>query len=103
VPVVPSQQILRLRKEMAQLLGFKSYAEMSLASKMAPSAQAVEELVSGGQRYFFKFFIICPSPRVEDQAAQHPRDRLVSTVCRSRVLNTRQDSPLSIPIFCAKR
>ncbi|MBD2772643.1 M3 family metallopeptidase [Iningainema tapete] len=36
---------LELRQELAQLLGFKTYAQMSLASKMAPSVEAVESLL----------------------------------------------------------
>ncbi len=35
---------LALRKEKARLLGYKSYAELSLAQKMAPSVAAVEEM-----------------------------------------------------------
>ncbi len=35
------EQILRLRHEAAQLLGFENYAERSLARKMAPSTEAV--------------------------------------------------------------
>lgn len=35
------EEILALRQEMAQLLGFENYAELSLASKMAPSVDAV--------------------------------------------------------------
>ncbi|MDY7022647.1 MAG: M3 family metallopeptidase, partial [Cyanobacteriota bacterium] len=38
------ERILELRKEKAGLLGFGSYAELSLASKMAPSVEAVEAL-----------------------------------------------------------
>src|SRR5262249_33718148 len=38
-------QILRLRREQAQLLGFESYAALSLASKMAPDVPAVERLL----------------------------------------------------------
>ncbi len=38
-------RILELRQELADLLGFKSYAELSLASKMAPSVEAVEALL----------------------------------------------------------
>jgi oligopeptidase A len=37
--------ILRLRREEAQLLGFGSYARLSLASKMAPSVEAVETML----------------------------------------------------------
>lgn len=37
-------EILKIKAEMAQLLGYKNYAELSLASKMAPSVQAVTEL-----------------------------------------------------------
>lgn len=39
------ERILTLRKEMAGILGFGSYAELSLASKMAPSVDAVEHLL----------------------------------------------------------
>lgn len=35
---------LALRKEKANLLGYKTYAELSLAQKMAPSVAAVEEM-----------------------------------------------------------
>lgn len=38
-------RILTLRKEMSGILGFDSYAELSLASKMAPSVEAVENLL----------------------------------------------------------
>jgi oligopeptidase A len=38
-------RILTLRKEMSGILGFGSYAELSLASKMAPSVDAVENLL----------------------------------------------------------
>jgi len=38
------EKILQLRREKAHLLGFNSYAELSLASKMAPSVDAVEAL-----------------------------------------------------------
>jgi oligopeptidase A len=37
-------EILTLRQEMAKLLGFDNYAELSLASKMAPSVASVTEL-----------------------------------------------------------
>ncbi len=39
------RRILRLRREEAALLGFKSFAELSLASKMAPSVDAVEKML----------------------------------------------------------
>ncbi|MBE9167629.1 M3 family metallopeptidase [Pleurocapsales cyanobacterium LEGE 06147] len=38
------ERILELRKEKAQILGFNTYAELSLAKKMAPSVSAVEKL-----------------------------------------------------------
>jgi oligopeptidase A len=37
-------EILNLKQEMAKMLGYPNYAEMSLASKMAPSIQSVTEL-----------------------------------------------------------
>jgi oligopeptidase A len=37
-------ETLQLKQEMAHMLGFNNYAELSLASKMAPSVQAVSEL-----------------------------------------------------------
>jgi oligopeptidase A len=39
------ERILELRKEKAMLLGFNSYAELSLAKKMAPNVEAVEALL----------------------------------------------------------
>ncbi len=39
------EQILALRQEQSQLLGFETYAEVSLASKMAPSVADVETLL----------------------------------------------------------
>ena len=39
------EQILDLRQQQAELLGFENYAELSLARKMAPSVLAVEELM----------------------------------------------------------
>ena len=39
------ERILQLRREEAQLLGFETYAEVSLASKMAPSVTEVEALL----------------------------------------------------------
>jgi oligopeptidase A len=38
-------RILELRQELADLLGFGSYAELSLASKMAPNVESVEALL----------------------------------------------------------
>lgn len=38
-------EILALRSEMAQLLGFANYAELSLASKMAPNVATVREFL----------------------------------------------------------
>lgn len=37
-------RILKLKREKAELLGFQTYAEVSLAEKMAPSITAVEEM-----------------------------------------------------------
>jgi len=42
VPII--QEILKLRKEMSGILGFNNYAEMSLASKMAPDVASVTDL-----------------------------------------------------------
>lgn len=39
------ERILELRQEQANLLGYGSYAEVSLAAKMAPSVAAVEQLL----------------------------------------------------------
>ncbi len=38
-------EILALKREMASLLGFKNYAELSLATKCAPSVAAVGEMI----------------------------------------------------------
>ncbi|MEX0701216.1 MAG: M3 family metallopeptidase [Planctomycetales bacterium] len=42
-PIIP--RILALRQEKAKLLGYATYAEVSLAAKMAPSVQAVDEML----------------------------------------------------------
>ncbi|CAB1218436.1 Oligopeptidase A [Acinetobacter bouvetii] len=39
------EEILSLRHEMAQLLGFNNYAELSLASKMAPNVETVDQFL----------------------------------------------------------
>ncbi|KAF0685911.1 Aste57867_22264 [Aphanomyces stellatus] len=39
------QEILQLRQEQARLLGFRSFAELSMATKMAPSVAAVDEML----------------------------------------------------------
>lgn len=39
------ERILALRQELAQLLGYDNYAQVSLARKMAPSVEAVEKLL----------------------------------------------------------
>ncbi|MCU0525067.1 MAG: M3 family metallopeptidase [Elainella sp. Prado103] len=39
------ERILELRQEQAKLLGYNSYAEVSLAAKMAPSVESVEQLL----------------------------------------------------------
>jgi len=39
------QRTLELRREMAQILGYDTYAELSIARKMAPSVEAVEQLM----------------------------------------------------------
>ncbi len=39
-------KILNLRQELAQLLGFKTFAALSLAKKMAPSSDAVNKLLN---------------------------------------------------------
>ncbi|MBH8564943.1 M3 family metallopeptidase, partial [Nostoc sp. CENA67] len=39
------ERILELRQELADLLGFKNFAQLSLASKMAPNVEAVEALL----------------------------------------------------------
>ena len=47
-----TDRILALRQEKAALLGFSSYAELSLASKMAPDVAAVEALLEELRPYF---------------------------------------------------
>ncbi|RHZ13032.1 hypothetical protein DYB37_010041 [Aphanomyces astaci] len=44
IPVI--EEILALRHEEAQLLGYHTYAELSLALKMAPSVLAVEKMIN---------------------------------------------------------
>lgn len=47
------ERILQLRQEKAQLLGFSNFAELSLASKMAPNVEAVEALIEELRRASF--------------------------------------------------
>ncbi|BAZ07149.1 M3 family metallopeptidase [Calothrix sp. NIES-3974] len=44
---------LELRQELAELLGYKNYAEVSLASKMAANTQAVEQLLEELRQYSY--------------------------------------------------
>jgi oligopeptidase A len=39
------ERILALRQEMSRLLGYPTYAELSIARKMAPSVEAIEQLM----------------------------------------------------------
>lgn len=39
------ERILELRQEMARILGYNTYAELSIARKMAPSVEAIEKLM----------------------------------------------------------
>ena len=47
------ERILQLRQEKAMLLGFNTFAELSLASKMAPNVEAVEGLLEELRRASF--------------------------------------------------
>ncbi|KAF0685910.1 Aste57867_22263 [Aphanomyces stellatus] len=51
VPVI--HDILRLRHDQARMLGFDSYAELSLTTKMAPSVAAVEAIIDSLQAKCF--------------------------------------------------
>tara|TARA_B100001093_G_C26850521_1_gene1024898 strand:+ start:441 stop:2735 length:2295 start_codon:yes stop_codon:yes gene_type:complete len=44
IPVI--KEILKLKKELAELLGFKSYAELSLSKKMATDINQIEDLLN---------------------------------------------------------
>ncbi len=44
VPII--EQILKLKKELANLLGFDNYAELSLSKKMASSVEQIEDLLT---------------------------------------------------------
>ena len=44
IPVI--EEILRLKKEKATILGFKNYAELSLSMKMASSVKQIEDLLN---------------------------------------------------------
>jgi oligopeptidase A len=48
------ERILELRQEKSKLLGFDSYAQLSLASKMAPSVEAVETLLEELRRVSYE-------------------------------------------------
>ncbi|OQR88184.1 oligopeptidase A [Achlya hypogyna] len=63
-------ETLRLRQEKAQLLGFSTFAELSLAKKMAPSVEAVEKMTD---ELHAKCFSIAQSEleQLSAYAAQH--------------------------------
>ncbi|RHY15263.1 hypothetical protein DYB26_015467 [Aphanomyces astaci] len=46
------QQMIQLRRDRAQLLGFESYAALGLEDKMAPSVSAVQDLIDGMRNKF---------------------------------------------------
>jgi oligopeptidase A len=48
------EQILELRREKAQLLGYNTYAEISLARKMAPDVETVEKLLEELRQVSYK-------------------------------------------------
>lgn len=48
-------KILQLRQEKAKLLGFETYAELSLASKMAPDVKSVEHLLEELRQVSYNF------------------------------------------------
>lgn len=64
-------EILRLRAEMASLLGYASYAELLLSEKCAPSVAAVEKMIDGLDRA-----TVAPAAKEETELARFARDRL---------------------------
>lgn len=64
-------EILRLRAESAALLGYASYAELSLASKCAPSVAAVGKMVDDLDRATVE-----PAAKEEAELARFARERL---------------------------
>jgi len=64
-------EILRLRAEMAALLGYASYAELSLSSKCAPSVAAVGRMVDDLDRA-----TVAPAAKEESELVQFARERL---------------------------
>jgi oligopeptidase A len=58
------EQILTLRREMSQILGFSSFAELSLSNRMAPNVAAVENLLESLRKVSF------PAAKKERQELQ---------------------------------
>ena len=56
VPVI--RRVLQIKKEMSAMLGYKCFAEKSLASKMAPSVESVIELSEVGKLFCY---FLCPA------------------------------------------
>ncbi|MAJ59576.1 MAG: peptidase M3 [bacterium TMED88] len=66
-------RILILRREMAELLGYANYAELSLASKMAPDSDAVKALL---EKLRLASFSAAQDDLEEIQRFAHARDQL---------------------------
>ena len=64
-------EILRLRAEMAALLGYASFAELSLSEKCAPSVAAVEKMIDGLDRA-----TVAPAAKEEEELVRFARERL---------------------------
>ncbi len=64
-------EILRLRAEMAALLGYASYAEFSLSEKCAPSVAAVEKMIDDLDRA-----TVAPAAKEEEELNYFARERL---------------------------
>ena len=64
-------EILRLRAEMAALLGYANYAELSLSEKCAPSVAAVEKMIDDLDRA-----TVAPAAKEEEELRNFARERL---------------------------
>ena len=64
-------EILRLRAEMAALLGYASFAELSLSEKCAPSVAAVEKMIDDLDRA-----TVAPAAKEEVELNNFARERL---------------------------
>ena len=79
-------EILKLRAELAKLLGFKNFAELSLATKCAPSTAAVFAMIDELDKATVKIAAeedreLLSLARSNEAQAKHSKERSLSSLC----------------------